>query len=170
MTDDEKAEEDWKKKEEEKRKQKEKEAREKQDQKEKDDANSFKVTENFLLDFAHTKLSKMLEDLKTHPTRLALKEFVLGIGGGKFSGDYAKLLPGGGPAVLPSTKALQDAFTAYCTALEAQFKTLEDQVQAMIDDLESAQTTLNHGGDDALAAAEMIYLVSDVLGGGGGIR
>ncbi|MFE4973708.1 hypothetical protein ACFRAR_16555 [Kitasatospora sp. NPDC056651] len=167
MTEDEQAGAEYRKQEEEKRGQKEKERREKQQQKGKDDADSFKVTEDYLLDFAHTKPARMLADLKTHPTRVALQEFVLGIGGGKSSGDYAKLLAGGGPAVLPSTKALQDAFTKYCAALEAQFKALEDQVQAMIDDLESAQGVLKHGGDEALAAAEMIYLVSDVLGGGG---
>lgn len=170
MTEDEKADEDWKKKEEEKRKQREKESREKQQQKEKDDANSFKVTESFLLDFAHTKLTAMLADLRTHPSRVALKEFVLGIGGGKFSGDYAKLLPGGREAVVPSGKTLREGFSKYCAALEDQFKTLEDQVQAMIDDLSSADTTLKRGGDDALAAAEMIYLVSDVLSPGGGIK
>ncbi|MGW3043771.1 hypothetical protein ACWC9T_27845 [Kitasatospora sp. NPDC001159] len=166
MSDDTTADDEWKKKEEEKRKQKEKDYRAKQEQKEKDDANSFKVTDSYLTDFATTKLTKMLEDLRTHPTRVALQQFVLGIGGGNAPGDYSHLYSGGG-AVLPSVKKIQDTFSKYCLSLENQFKTLEEQVQKMIDDLQNAQRTLNNGSDEALTAAQMMYLVTDVLGGGG---
>ncbi|MFJ8475119.1 hypothetical protein [Kitasatospora sp. NPDC094011] len=134
-----------------------------------DDGNTFKVTDSYLLDFAQTKLSKMLQDLKTHPTRVALQQFVLGIGGGQFPGDYASLLAGGG-TVLPSVKQIESQFSKYCQSLENQFKSLEDQVQKMIDDLSRAERDLKNGADDALSAAQMMYLVQDVLGGGGGLK
>ncbi|MFJ2867737.1 hypothetical protein [Kitasatospora sp. NPDC087314] len=169
MTDDEKADEAWKKKEEEKKKQQEKDYRDKQDQKEKDDANTFKVTDSWLIDFAHTKLTTMLQDLQTHPTRVALQQFVLGIGGGTAPGDYSHLFPGAG-TVQPSVQKIKDTFTNYCKSLEQQFKTLEDQVKKMIDDLERAQRDLKNGADDALSAAQMMYLISDVLGTGGSLK
>ncbi|MFD7453376.1 hypothetical protein [Kitasatospora sp. NPDC059827] len=131
-----------------------------------DDGNTFTVTDSYLLDFAQTKLVKMLQDLRTHPTRVALQQFVLGIGGGQFSGDYATLLAGGGTA-LPSVKQIESSFAKYCQSLENQFKSLEDQVQKMIDDLSRAERDLKNGADDALSAAQMMYLVQDVLGGGG---
>ncbi|MFD8081556.1 hypothetical protein ACFV4F_07645 [Kitasatospora sp. NPDC059722] len=131
-----------------------------------DDGNTFKVTDSYLLDFAQTKLTTMLQDLRTHPTRVALQQFVLGIGGGQFSGDYASLLAGGG-TVLPSVKQIESSFTKYCQSLENQFKSLEDQVQKMIDDLSRAERDLKNGADDALSAAQMMYLVQDILGGGG---
>ena len=129
-----------------------------------DKSDAMKVTEQYLKDFARTKIKAFLDDLAANPAFQALLEFDRGTGGGQRPGDYSKLMTGGGKLV--SGPALQAQFKAFATSLLHQLQAVQDTMTKTSTDLEMVDAVLVKAGDqNDITATEMMQDLHDVLQG-----
>ncbi|BAJ32729.1 MULTISPECIES: hypothetical protein [Kitasatospora] len=123
-----------------------------------------KITEGYLADFAEQKLAWLIHDFDFSEPRLTVRNYT---GTGKEGGGVNHLLAGTSVGNNTSPGSLITALGTYAGALDAYFKELSRQAIALREDLKHASRALGDGHDGALTAAQLMWLIDDVLKGGG---
>ncbi|MFJ1751858.1 hypothetical protein [Kitasatospora sp. NPDC088134] len=120
-----------------------------------------KVTESYLKNFADTKLPELIAALDKSPERAKVKLFV----GDKTTVSH--LLAGTSVDGNTAPGELVTALSTYAGQIDAYIGELAKQVIKLQGDLRHADWALSDGHDEALSAAQFMWLIDDVLRGGG---
>ncbi|MFC9328459.1 hypothetical protein [Kitasatospora sp. NPDC057015] len=123
-----------------------------------------KITENYLAEFADQKLKGLIDDLDTSE---ALARIMLYSAGGDGKSAKSRLLAGTSVDGYPSPTSLVAGLGTYTGGLQTYIKGLSSQVSLMREDLKHADWVQTEGNDNALTAAQLMWLIDDVLKGGG---
>ncbi|HEY5837236.1 hypothetical protein [Streptomyces sp.] len=128
--------------------------------KEPEDDHSFKVTDHYLEECAK-KVEAFLKDLQQNPWVLKLRE---DWAKGTFHADDGKLLPGSIDE-LASARALQTQFQAFCKQLIDAIGVFERAMHSTYVSLKSVKVLLHNAEDEALTAAEMWEVLTEIQTG-----
>lgn len=128
--------------------------------KEPEDDNSFKVTDHYLEECAK-KVEAFLKDLQQNPWVMKLRQ---DWATGNLHADDGKLLPGN-VAELASARALQGQFTAFCKQLTDAIGVFERAMHSTYVSLKSVKVLLHNAEDEALTAAEMWEVLTEIQTG-----
>ncbi|MFJ4091172.1 hypothetical protein ACIPYS_06270 [Kitasatospora sp. NPDC089913] len=125
-----------------------------------------KITEGYVAEFADKKLQNFINGLTSSAN---LRDIALyATDGGMVSANRpSHLLLGNSSATAPSIGALTTAFKGYFGSVNAGFNTINTQVKNMKQDLKDADLILQNGEEDAISVAELMYLLNNVVPGGG---
>ncbi|MFJ5229307.1 hypothetical protein ACIQBJ_05335 [Kitasatospora sp. NPDC088391] len=133
----------------------------KKDEEDEHGGGKVKVTESYLKNFADTKLPELIAALDKSPERTKIKLFV----GDKSTVSH--LLAGSSVDGNTAPGDLVGALSTYAGQLDTYIGTLATQVLRLQGDLRHADWALSDGHDGALSAAQLMWLIDDVLKGGG---
>ncbi|MGF1429408.1 hypothetical protein [Kitasatospora sp. LaBMicrA B282] len=126
---------------------------------------TLKITETYLKDFANNQIKQLLDALRNDASLKAVQGFSQGNGSGTGPGpgQYSKLLGGG--KTLDAAQQLQADFKSLCTQLDGMVQSLITEAGMFQLDLKTVDSTLTNGADEALSAADMMKVLTDVLNG-----
>ncbi|GAA2096287.1 hypothetical protein GCM10009759_25340 [Kitasatospora saccharophila] len=123
-----------------------------------------KITESYLGEFADQKLKWLIDDFDASEPRATVKLYAGGGGDGKSGTNH--LLAGTSVDGNPAPGSLVTALGTYAGALDTYFGALSLQAVRLREDLKHASWALNDGHEEALTAAQLMWLIDDVLKGG----
>ncbi|MGW5848692.1 hypothetical protein ACWFQ8_12195 [Streptomyces sp. NPDC055254] len=123
------------------------------------DKDSFKVTEQVLLDFAN-KFETLLKDFAANPAVLTLPQWA----NGQSSGDDGLLKPGN-TNQLVSAKQVQDAFKTLCGQLQSALNVFSAAADSSFLTLKSIKVILDNASDDAISVTEMWEILNSIQQG-----
>ncbi|MER8041265.1 hypothetical protein [Streptomyces sp. NPDC094032] len=120
---------------------------------------SFKVTEEVLLDFAK-KFEGFLKDFSENPYMQNLQRWAMGT----FADDDGLLKPAN-PKELLSAKQVQDGFKKLCHDLLQSLGMFEAAAKSTFITLSTIKVILQNAADEALTTAEMWDILNDIQKG-----
>ncbi|RSS60974.1 hypothetical protein EF918_32270 [Streptomyces sp. WAC06614] len=123
------------------------------------DKDSFKVTEQVLLDFA-TKFESLLLEFSEDPALQSLTQWSQGA----VSGDDGLLLPGN-TKNLPSAGQVQAAFKGLCTQTLSALDVFRGTADSAFLTLKTVKAILDGASDDAISVTEMWEILNSIQQG-----
>ncbi|MFB7473492.1 hypothetical protein [Kitasatospora sp. NPDC056184] len=125
-----------------------------------------KITEGYIAEFADKKL-QLIIDAYVQNGNIRDVGLYATDGGLVSTGHPSHLLAGNPSGTAPSIGILATAFKNYFAAVNNGFGSVNTQAQKMKLDLKNADLILQNGSEDALTVAELMYILNDVVPGGG---
>lgn len=111
------------------------------------------------------QMDAMVQDMLSNPDIVQLGVLAKGTTTAHVGAPYHALLVGNGGTFAPAT-TLQTQFQNFCTAVSGTFTGMQTSLTTIRADLENAGTILHNADTDAITTAQMLSLLSNVLGGG----